>query len=367
VQGWIDRTIVPLAAETVPLDRAYDRVLAEDCRTARPLPDRDRSAVDGFAVPATGSIGATAYNPLSVPGIAVAPGEALPPGMDAVVPIDFAEPDGLGGVLLVEAVAPGVNVVPEGVIAHAGATLVAKSTRLAVHHLGLLAFAGIAEVPVVGCPRVAIMLAGPPAGVNDSDGITIGAAVARDGGVVGGPVAAAHDSGSLASAIGAADADMILVIGGTGPGDDDHAAAALSNVGELVFHGIALRPGETAGLGRTGNGIPVMLLPGEATACLWSYEMIAGRVVRLLAGRAPDLPFRRRTIRLERKIVSAIGLAEICPVRFGAVPDSVVPLPSFGEIGLMAAAAGDGFVIVPEASEGYPAGASVTMYLYRDD
>jgi molybdopterin molybdotransferase len=158
----------------------------------------------------------------------------------------------------------------------------------------------------------------------------------------------------------------VLVIGGTGPGTDDHAAAALSKAGELAFHGVAFRPGETSGLGRAQNGVPIMLLPGSPAACLFSYEMLAGRGVRYLGGRNPALPYPSRVMRTARKIVSAIGMTEICPVSCSG-GDMVEPLPSFGEAGLMAVVAADGFVIVPEASEGHPQGASVTVYLYEQE
>ena len=212
-----------------------------------------------------------------------------------------------------------------------------------------------------------IFLAGPQGrqGVPDSNGPVICAAVRRDGGVVATVVEVARNPHSLVRSIAAADADLALVIGGTGPGSDDHAARALSQAGDVVFHGIALRPGETTGLGRSRTGIPVILLPGGPAACLWSYEIIAGRAIRRLAGLPPELPFERRTMVLDQKIVSMIGLTEICPVRFGASDNTVEPLPSFAEIGLMAAAGGDGFVIVPEMSEGYPRGAAVAVHLYR--
>jgi molybdopterin molybdotransferase len=112
--------------------------------------------------------------------------------------------------------------------------------------------------------------------------------------------------------------------------------------------------------------VPAVLLPGTPAACLWSYEMLAGRAIRRLGGRDPSLPFFRRALPLARKLVSTIGLTEICPVRFGAAADTVEPLPPFTEIGLTAAIAGDGFVIVPETSEGYPQGAAATVHLYQD-
>jgi len=91
----------------------------------------------------------------------------------------------------------------------------------------------------------------------------------------------AFDSPIRAALVGAG-VDIALVIGGTGPGIDDHSAAALAEAGELAIYGLALRPGETTGLGRTVSGMPVVLLPGAPAACLWSYELFAGRAIRRL-------------------------------------------------------------------------------------
>jgi molybdopterin molybdotransferase len=112
--------------------------------------------------------------------------------------------------------------------------------------------------------------------------------------------------------------DIALVIGGTGPGSNDRAAAALTEAGELAVHGVALHPGDTTGLGRTGAGMPVILLPGAPASCLWSYELFAGRAIRRLGGRGTELPYRSRQMITARKIVSSLGMAEICPVRCGS-------------------------------------------------
>ena len=108
----------------------------------------------------------------------------------------------------------------------------------------------------------------------------------------------------------------------------------------------------------------MILLPGSPAVCLFGYEMLASRAVRRMGGRDPSLPHGSRVMRTGRKIVSAIGMTEICPVRCAA-PDVVEPPPSFGEARLMSAITSGGFVIVPETSEGYAQGALVTVYLYE--
>jgi molybdopterin molybdotransferase len=364
--GWVDAVAHPLDREDAPLRATRGRVLTEDIRTDRSIPASDRAALDGFAVQANASLGASAYNPVRLALIAVAAGDALPAGTDAVVPLELAEPDERAYIEIVEAVAAGHNVEPQGAVATIGATLVPAGTRLAARHIGLLTIAGLSQVPVVRRPRVRIILAKPAkAGAwADSNGPMIRAAVERDGGVVGECVEVERDLMAVRAALLEAGVDILLVIGGTGPGIDDHSAAALAEAGELAIHGVALRPGETAGLGRTVGGVPVVLLPGAPAACLWSYELFAGRAIRRLGRRSPELPYRSREMITARKIVSAIGMTEICPVRCSA-GDTVEPVPSFAETGLMAAVGADGFVIVPEGSEGHPQGARLTVYLYE--
>jgi molybdopterin molybdotransferase len=310
--------------------------------------------MDGFAVHASASVGASSYNPIRLSLISVAAGDALPAGTDAVVPLQLAEPHGRASIEIVEAVAAGDNVEQQGAVTKVGATLVPAGTRLEARHIGLLTLAGLSGVSVVRRPRVRILIAKPSkaGGSEDSNGPMIRVAVERDGGVVGELLTVERDQMTIQAALVDTDADVAIVIGGTGPGTDDHSAAALADAGELAIHGVALRPGETAGLGRTVRGVPVVLLPGTPASCLWAYELFAGLAIRRLGGRAAELPYRSREMITARKIVSSLGMTEICPVRFGA-GDTIEPLPSFAEIGLMAAASADGFVIVPQGSEGY--------------
>jgi molybdopterin molybdotransferase len=363
----VDAASPRLGTERVRLHEAIGRVLAEDVRAAAPIPPDDCAALDGFAVRADASLGASAYNPVELALLAVTAGAALPPGADAVIPLDAVDPNGLGHIQMIEPVAPGDNVERRGAVAAAGALLVATGVRLAFRHIGMLAAAEIDTVQVVRRPRVEILLAWPMAAPRapDSNGPMLRAAVERDGGVIVEITRAPRARSSLNTALAAVSGDLVLVIGGTGPGPDDHAAAAVDELGELVFHGVTMRPGETAGLGRTGSGVPAMLLPGMPAAALWSYELLAGRAIRRLGGRDPGLPYRSREVTVARKIVSAIGTTEICPVLLGP-GDTIEPLPAFAEIGLRAATAGAGFVIIPAAREGYPPGAVVTAYLYDE-
>ena len=242
--------------------------------------------------------------------------------------------------------------------------------------IGLLAAAQVKHLPVIRRPQVRVLLAGrdlgqpdtppadrPPASrmIGEVDGLLC-ALIERDGGVVAELRRIERDRESLCAALALPGADIVLLAGGTGAGADDFAAEALAKAGELAIHGVALHPGESAGMGRLGTGAPVVLLPGAPVDCLWTYELFAGRAVRRLAGRNPALPFRSREMRLERKIVSSIGMTEIFPMQCGE--GQARPIASFAEAGLMAAVRADGFVILPEGGEGLAAGTAVTVYLF---
>jgi molybdopterin molybdotransferase len=152
-----------LGTERVRLQEAMGRLLAEDIRAAAPIPPDDRAALDGFAVRADASLGASAYNPVELPLLVATTGAVLPPGADAVIPFDAVEADGLGHIRVVEPVAPGDNVERRGAVAETGAQLAAIGIRLALRHIGMLAAAEIDTVQVVRRPRVQILLAGPMA------------------------------------------------------------------------------------------------------------------------------------------------------------------------------------------------------------
>jgi molybdopterin molybdotransferase len=365
--GLLDAAVRRLDAEQIPLPEAGGRILANDIRALVPIPAEDRAAIDGFAVRAEASLGAGPYNPLALPLVAIAAGSAMPRGADAVIPLAAAEPNGPDLIAVVEPLAPGTHLERRGAVAATGALIAKAGTRLAVRHVGLIAAAGFEAVPMVRRPRVAMLLVGPrtPPLTADSNNPMLQIAVARDGGLIAGVATIPGVRSSVGAALAAAAVDIVLVVGGSGPGRDDNAAAALGETGDIIFHGVALCPGETAGFGHTANGVPVVLLPGTPAACLWSYELIAGRAIRRLAGRDPALPYRSRAVTVARKIVSAIGVTEICPILLGP-DDTIEPLPGFAEIGLTAATAAAGFVLIPEAREGYPPGAVVTAYFYDD-
>ncbi len=290
-------------------------------------------------------------------------GDPLPPGADAVLPFEaaFRQP---GWVEAVEAVAPGAGVERRGAAAQAQVTtgaspLLATGRVLRPSDIGLLAAFGVASVMASPPPRVRVLLVGGPRSGAECLGAMLAALVRRDGGApeVVGPLPA--DPALVAAALRGAGADLILTAGRTGVGVDDVAPLALAQAGSLALHGVALRPGDSAGMGEA-EGVPVILLPGEPMACWTAYEMLGGRAARRVAERPEETPLAAVTVVTARKLVSEIGCVDLYRVRFTA-DGRIEPVASPAISGLAALARADGYVVIAADSEGVPEGATVTM------
>jgi molybdopterin molybdotransferase len=409
--AWVDAHARRLPGERVSLWETAGRVLAADVVSTTAVPGFARSMMDGYALRAAETLGATAYNRLalsivgqSLPGkpfaAAVGPGQAvrimtgapLPAGADAVLPAERAEED-RQRLLVLDEVPPGKNVGQAGEDVAAGATVLTAGRRLRPQDVGLLSSIGADQVEVVRRPRVRIVVTGNellPAGsapqterIVDANGPMLAALAERDGGVASltrtpmhphpGPLPVGEGEGEGESgylvpddpaAILAAmrdDADLVLVSGGSSVGQEDHAPLLLARHGELAIHGIAMRPSSPAGMGRLDDKL-VFLLPGNPVSCLCAYDFFAGRAIRLLGGQSPDWPYGRTQLPLLRKLVSQVGRVDYARVRI--VNGQAEPLAISGASILSSTTAADGFVIVPADSEGYPAGAIVEVLLY---
>ena len=381
--AWIDAHAAALSAQDVPLEQATGRVVAVDVTTVADLPPFDRAAAEGFAVRADETVGASTYNPLplqlvdaddlpSGSAARVQAGDRLPSGADAVAALEQVEDEGNQICFIVEPVVSGAFVQRIGSHVARGDRLASAGRLLRPAAIGLLASAGINQVPVVRRPRIRCLVVGRNVfetgshlsadAVHDANGPLLNSLIARDGGLLIEQRRVDREVTAIRNALTSPGADVILVAGSSGRGRDDHAITALAEVGELVIYGVKLRPGETTCIGRVSPGAIVFVLQGAPAACLWGYELFAGRAIRRLGGMSPALPFPLRTMVAGRKIVSEIGITEVCPVHCHR-NGTVVPIPSFSEAGLVAAVQADGFIIVSERSEGYSQGAPVVVYL----
>jgi molybdopterin molybdotransferase len=188
----------------------------------------------------------------------------------------------------------------------------------------------------------------------------LAALVERDGGVVDFPGLVRDDRNAILEAL-EADADVIVVTGGSSVGIEDLAPMLVAEHGELAVHGIAMRPSSPTGLGRIGHRL-VFLLPGNPVSALCAYDFFAGRAIRALGGRSKSWPYRTLRGTLTRKISSPIGRLDYARVRL--VNGEVEPLAIGGASILSSTTRADGFVIVGDDSEGFAARSEVKVWVY---
>jgi len=402
--AWLDDQLKPLDAEVLPLPTTAGRVLADSIASEVDVPGFDRATMDGYAVVAESTEGATPYNSLpltligdSLPGRpfqgAVGPGQAvrimtgapLPLGCDAVLPAEWAEPsaaceaesgqdepDGPGGrcVRALAAMSPGKHVARRGEDITRGTTLLPRGRLLRPQDLGVLSSVGVGNLHVIRRPRVRLVVTGNellPSGsqphghrIVDANGPMLAALVERDGGLVDFPGLVPDEHDAILDALHAA-ADVVIVSGGSSVGIEDLAPTLLAKHGDLAIHGIAMRPSSPTGLGRIEHRL-VFLLPGNPVSCLCAYDFFAGRAIRALGGRTKTWPYRPIRATLTRKLSSTIGRLDYARVR--VIEGAVEPLAIGGASVLSSTTRADGFVIVPADSEGFAAGADVEVWLY---
>jgi molybdopterin molybdotransferase len=206
-----------------------------------------------------------------------------------------------------------------------------------------------------------LVLAGAKPPATEALGVALCALIERDGG----RAHCAHRYGDMARMLaGVAAADLVLAVGRSGWGEDDDAArAVVAAGGRIDHHGLALAPGGSAGLGWLG-GAPLLLLPGDPLSALATYELLVGRLLRRLAGRASEWPYPLRRFALSRKIASPIGLSEWTPVVCRG--PSADPLALSPADGLAGYARADGFLVVPASLEGYAPGEEVDVVVMSE-
>jgi molybdopterin molybdotransferase len=387
----IDTRVGPLGPESVRSADACGRVLAADVRAEVAVPGFDRAAMDGYALRAQETFGAGAYNALALrvvgealPGrpfagqvgegqaVRIMTGAPLPDGADAVLPVELAE-ETAGVVRVLESVASGRHVGRRGEDVEPGSTVLWKGRVLRPQDVGLLVALGVSEVPVVRRPRVDILITGDellPAGsrpqgcqIVDSNSPMLAALVRRDGAEPAVLQILPDRREVIREAIGQSTADALLISGGSSVGKEDHAPVLLAELGELAVHGVALRPASPAGVGFLG-GRPVFLIPGNPVSCLCAYDLFAGRALRRLGGRPPEMPYRTQAVPLAAKIASAVGRVDYVRVR---LRDGLAESLAVSGASMLSTTTGaDGFVLVPADSEGYPPGAVVSVYRYDE-
>jgi molybdopterin molybdotransferase len=392
--AWLDAQnahLQPLASEIISLRNAAGRVLAASVVSDVEVPGFDRATMDGYALVADSTEGATAYTRLSLtvigdsmPGspfegsvsageaVRVMTGAPMPRGADAVLPAEWVETDPATPckISALAAVSPGKNLGKRGEDIVCGTTLLEPGRVLRPQDLGVLSSVGQPEVRVIRQPRVRLAVTGNellpsgshPSGfhIADANGPMLSALIERDGGLVDFPGLVRDDPNAILEAL-QADADIVIVSGGSSVGVEDLAPVLVAQHGELALHGIAMRPSSPTGLGRMGHRL-VFLLPGNPVSSLCAYDFFAGRAIRALGGRPKGWPYRAIRGRLNRKISSPIGRLDYVRVKIEG--DLVEPLAVGGASVLSSTTRANGFVIVGDDSEGFAAGSDVKVWLY---
>jgi molybdopterin molybdotransferase len=367
--------------EEVPLEACTGRVLAEPVISDRNVPHYRRAAMDGYAVRASDTLGASPANPVMLQlsdrieeggPIWVHTGAAVPEGTDAVVMVEDTATAGNLVEIMVQ-VYPSRNIGPVGEDIKKGDRVFEEGHLLRPCDAAVLASLGLDRVEVFKKPVVAIIPTGdelvsrkksmdvpPPGKVLETNGLMSALYVKKWGAIPRCIEIVPDTPDSIKRAVEAnLDADMILLSGGTSVGKRDHAPEVVAALGELLVHGIGASPGKPAALGIV-NKIPVVCLPGYPVAGLVALYFFVRPGIRKLAAipEAPELILKKR---LAAKISSKIGYVNFIRVIFEG--DRVRPLTGGGAGVLSSVAKADGYVLVPEDIEGYDEGEEVDVFL----
>jgi len=385
----VGKIAVRCGNESVSLEDALHRILAQDVHADVDIPGFTRSVVDGFAVRAADTTGSGDSIPSilafrgriamgSSSGIPVRPGECiyvptggiLPEGADAVVMIENVEQLG-GEVLVRRAVAYGENVLFFNEDFARGDAVCPEGKRLSPRDIGVLAAAGCTTVPVVRMPKIGIISTGNelvpvskkplPGQVRDVNSYVVASFVQAEGGI---PLLFGiirDDRNALRSAISraAAECDAVLISGGSSKDDRDMVAAVIGEQGEVLVHGIAISPGKPTIIGRCGT-TPVVGLPGHPAS---AYIVLIAIIRHLLAGMTGETESNIRVMQatLGQNVPSSKGREDYVRV---AVRDGIAT-PVFGKSGLLnTLVQSTGVVRVPADSEGLETGTPVEVILW---
>ena len=374
--------------ERIPLRDAAGRVLATSAVSPIDVPPFDRAAMDGYAVVAGDTFGAsrdhakilrlvhTSYSG-DAPARAIATGECveiatgapLPEGADAVIMVEETEKT-TEAVRIFTPVYPAQHVGRRAADIAKGQTVVAAGSILNAGRIGALAAVGTTTIDVVVRPQVAIVSTGNeivepgqplgPGQIYNINRFTLASIIEAHGGTVSAVDTVPDTLADLVDAIRRnASADLIVFSGGSSVGERDLMLDALQQTGEVIFHGIAVKPGKPTLLGKVGT-TPVLGMPGNPTSCLSNAYLL---VIPMLRQMAKLPPYEPSTIHvpLARRIVSTTGRHQFFTVRI--VDGSAVPaFKGSGDITSMAHA--DGYIEIPAQTDIVEAGELVEVKLF---
>ncbi len=372
-------SVTPLSGtETVSVQEADGRVVATETVATRPVPHYERAAMDGFAVRAEDTFGASDRSPTRLDlGDTVGPnratrvhtGSELPDGADAVVMLEETERHG-ESIEIFAATAGGENVAPIGEDVSEGQHLFDPGHRLRPSDLGLLKSVGDEHVEVFDRPRVSVIPTGEelvqfepqPGEVIETNGQTVSQYVQRWGGEPTYRSVVTDEFGALSAALSRdLDHDVVVTTGGSSVGERDLIPEVVADAGEVLLHGVALKPGHPFAFGRIEE-TPVLMLPGYPVAAIVNAVQFLRPTLKHL-GQYPLTEFPTTPAELGRKISSEPGLRTFVRVKIDDDDGNptAIPTRASGAGVLSSVALADGWVVVPEGLEGYDVGETVTV------
>jgi putative molybdopterin biosynthesis protein len=390
-----DGVLPDLGSEPVDLDAALGRVLAEDVASAIDVPSFDRANLDGWAVRAGDTFGASerepkrlliAAEPVSMgrlparplgagEAMAIPTGGALPRGADAVLQLEWTEIDGVE-VIVTKALVPGTAITHAGTDIARGDVVQRAGEAITAREIGALAAIGCAHVRVRRRPKVAIVSTGDelvsvgaslqPGQIVDSNGAILAAAVREHGGEPISLGVVPDDEVALAGALRRALLhDVVVVSGGTSKGPGDLVARVLGHVlapPGIVVHGVALKPGKPLCLA-VSERTPVVVLPGFPTSAMFTFQDFVAPLLRELARLPPPSHLAGETrARLAHRVGSDPGRTEYVLAHLVEGDQGTIAYPiGKGSGSVSAWCQADGYFVVPQLVERLDAGAEVMV------
>lgn len=384
-----------VGGELVRFDRALGRVLAQDVFSKTDVPPFDRAAVDGYAVRSADTFGASPESParLKLVGaveagetfkrkvregeaVKIMTGAPMPRGTNAVVMVEHVKREGQR-VEVFNPVTPGKNVSRRGEDVGAGDLVLRRGQTLRPQDLGMLASTFNLEVKVARRPKVAIFSTGSElqepgeklaqAQVTDVNSYTLAAAVEGCGGIPVRMEVVPDELRLLKQALRRATRyELVVASGASSVGERDLLPELVAEEGELIFHGVAIRPGGPTAFGVV-NEKPVFCLAGFPVASLVAFDMLVRPALRFMQGLPADRGYPQVEAKLDRKISSSLGRVDVVRVRLEHRRGELraEPIRITGSSVLSSMAKAHGFVVVDEELEGIRAGAVVKVELYQ--